>query len=189
MIYVLNLRHFKWLIMLLLLILILLLFVLSGRWFIRQIYPLKYSDYIFKYSKENQVDPYLTASIILVESKYYPNAVSKKGARGLMQIMPRTGEWVAQQLDLEGFHPDYLFDPEINIKIGTWYLSYLMKQFNGDLTLVLAAYNGGQGNVRDWLQQRNSNKENDLEDFPFRETRQYVIKINRVYKVYKRLYG
>jgi soluble lytic murein transglycosylase len=124
-----------------------------------------------------------------VESKYYPNAVSKKGARGLMQIMPRTGEWVAQQLDLEGFHPDYLFDPEINIKIGTWYLSYLMKQFNGDLTLVLAAYNGGQGNVRDWLQQRNSNKENDLEDFPFRETRQYVIKINRVYRVYKRLYG
>ncbi|HHY24560.1 MAG TPA: lytic transglycosylase domain-containing protein [Clostridiaceae bacterium] len=170
-------------------ILILFVFILvfSGRWYVRKIYPIKYKDYIFKYSEENGIDPYLTISVIFVESKFYPNAISKKGARGLMQIMPKTGEWIAEQIGIEDYQVDDLFDIETNIRLGTWYLAYLMKQFDGDLILVLAAYNGGQGNVREWLQQ--NQQVSDFDNFPYKETRDYVVKIDCVYKIYKGLYN
>ena len=171
------------------LILVLFIFILafSGRWYVRKIYPIKYKDYIFKYSEENGIDPYLTTSVIFVESKFYPNSISKKGARGLMQIMPKTGEWIAEQIGIEDYQVDDLFDIETNIRLGTWYLAYLMKQFDGDLILVLAAYNGGQGNVREWLQQ--NQQVSDFDNFPYKETRDYVVKIDCVYKIYKGLYN
>ena len=75
--------------------------MLTSRWYIRKIYPVKFKKHIIKYSKENGVDPYLVTSIIFVESKFYPKAVSKKGARGVMQIMPQTGEWVAEQIGIK----------------------------------------------------------------------------------------
>ncbi len=171
----------------LILILFSFIFVFSGRWYVRKIYPIKYKEYIIKYSEENGINPYLTTSIIFVESKFYPNAISKKGARGLMQIMPKTGEWVAEQMGIADYHPDDLFDAEINIRLGTWYLAYLMKQFDNDLILVLAAYNGGQGNVKEWLHQ--NEQFSDFDSFPYKETREYVIKINSVYKIYKGLYN
>jgi len=161
--------------------------ILFGRLYIRKVYPVKFKKHIIKYSEENGVDPYLVTSMIFVESKFYPKAVSKKGARGVMQIMPQTGEWVAEQIGIEDYHPDDLFDIETNIRLGTWYLAYLTRHFEGDLILVLAAYNSGQGSVRKWLKE---NQEPDnFNSFPFKETRAYVAKINCIYKIYKGLYN
>ena len=152
-------------------------------------YPMSYKNLINTYSKEFGVDPYLVAAIINVESSYDKMALSNKEARGLMQISPTTGRWAAEDLEIEDFTLDLLFEPEINIRIGTWYLDVLSKEFDDNIQLILAAYNGGSGNVTKWL-------ENDeycedgiyLKKIPFEETRDYVEKALKNYKVYKILY-
>lgn len=152
-------------------------------------YPLKYSNYIFKYSHENRIDPMLVAAVIYVESRFNTEAVSKKGARGLMQIMPETGQWAAGKLCIDDFDVDMLFEPELNIKLGTWYLSTLMKEYSGNMNLVIAAYNGGRGNVNQWLKTDTINYDgNNIEKIPFSETRLYVKKINSAYSIYKKIY-
>ncbi|MGI6143631.1 MAG: lytic transglycosylase domain-containing protein [bacterium] len=157
-------------------------------WFWRLLYPIHYEEIIFRYSRQFGVDPYLVTAVIRVESKYYPRALSSMGAVGLMQIMPETGQWVAENLGLEDFTPDSLYDPEINICIGTWYLASLQQEF-GDLALVLAAYNGGRGNVKRWLEkQKAEGKTAGLEGFPFPETRSYVVKVLNNYKRYQEIY-
>ncbi len=152
-------------------------------------YPMSYKNSINIYSKQFNVDPYLVAAIINVESSYDKTAISNKEARGLMQISPTTGQWAAEDLSIEDFSLDLLFEPEINIMIGTWYLNMLSDEFDHNIQLILAAYNGGSGNVRKWL-------ENDeycedgiyLKKIPFKETRDYVEKVLKNYKVYKILY-
>ena len=152
-------------------------------------YPMSYRNSINIYSKQFNVDPYLVAAIINVESSYDKTAISNKEARGLMQISPTTGQWAAEDLSIEDFSLDLLFEPEINIMIGTWYLNMLSDEFDHNIQLILAAYNGGSGNVRKWL-------ENDeycedgiyLKKIPFKETRDYVEKVLKNYKVYKILY-
>lgn len=152
-------------------------------------YPMSYKNSINTYSKEFGVDPYLVAAIINVESSYDKMALSNKEARGLMQISPSTGRWAAEDLEIEDFTLDLLFEPETNIMIGTWYLNMLSKEFDDNIQLILAAYNGGSGNVTKWL-------ENDeycedgiyLKKIPFEETRDYIEKVLKNYKVYKTLY-
>lgn len=152
-------------------------------------YPMSYRNSINIYSKQFNVDPYLVAAIINVESSYDKTAISNKEARGLMQISPTTGQWAAEDLSIEDFSLDLLLEPEINIMIGTWYLNMLSDEFDHNIQLILAAYNGGSGNVRKWL-------ENDeycedgiyLKKIPFKETRDYVEKVLKNYKVYKILY-
>jgi soluble lytic murein transglycosylase len=156
-------------------------------WFIRYLYPLKYQDYIVKYSQEYQMDPYMVAAVIKVESGFSPNVVSSKGAVGLMQIMPETATWAAEKMDMKDFKIETLVIPETNIKIGTWYLAKLLEEFNGDITLALAAYNGGRGNVREWLKsgQIRGSKEDNI---PFAETKDFVSKVKKAYKWYRKLY-
>jgi len=152
-------------------------------------YPLSYQDIIIKYCEKYDIDPYLVAAIINVESKYDKNAVSKKEARGLMQISPITGRWAAQEHNIKDFDLNMLFDPEINIMIGTWYLNILLNEFNGDLQLVLSAYNAGSGNVYKWLSNNQYSEDGTtLIDIPFEETRNYVEKVNQNLKIYKILY-
>ena len=117
----------------------------------KYVYPYKYAEYINKYSEEYKLDPYLVLAVIKTESNFDKTAVSKKDAKGLMQIMDTTGEWVAKELNINYFMPSMLFDPDINIKMGCWYLKNLQGEFNNNLDLVLAAYNGGSGNVNKWL--------------------------------------
>src|SRR5699024_4703950 len=124
---------------------------LLGLGFFATRYPVAYRAAIVKYSNENDIDPYLVASIINVESSYDKLAVSSKGAKGLMQISPQTGQWGSEVLGMDNYNESDLFDPDINIKIGSWYINRLLKEFNGDLDLTLAAYNAGSGNVRKWL--------------------------------------
>jgi len=154
----------------------------------RVVYPWPYREVVERYAKANGLDPYLVAAVIRVESSFRSSAVSPKGARGLMQIMPATGAWVALEMSLPNFHPDQLFDVELNIRMGTWYLRHLSLQFEHEL-VALAAYNGGRGNVKNWLAQGVwSGQEKDVERIPFPETRNYVWRVLRTQAIYRELY-
>lgn len=120
-----------------------------------------YGTLIYEKSKKYDVDPALVAAVIEQESRFRPRAKSPVGARGLMQLMPRTGRWMGAR---------NLYDPEQNVDAGVKYIAYLDKRFNGDLKKIVAAYNGGEGNV---MRYRGIP--------PFRETRQYVKKVMKNY--------
>lgn len=167
----------------------LIIIVLSSKVILKSFYPLKYEDLILKYSKEYGVNPNLVAAVIKAESKYNEKANSPKGAMGLMQIMPDTGKWIAETIGVENFNTEMLWDPELNIKMGTWYLNNLSEEFNGDILLIIAAYNGGSGNVTKWLNNEEYSKNGkELTDIPFKETKDYVRKVTQSSKIYKFLY-
>ena len=155
----------------------------------RCFYTLKYNEFISKYSAEYSLDPYLVAALIKAESNFDNNAKSQKDAYGLMQITAKTGQWAAEEMKISNFNYDLLYDPEFNIKMGCWYLSNLKKQFNGNMDVVLAAYNGGRGNVQKWLNNKeHSSNGSSLDYIPFKETDKYVKRVNTNYKIYKFLY-
>ena len=106
------------------------------------LYPIKYEEQVNKYCADYSVESTLAQAVIREESKFNEQATSNSGALGLMQIMPDTGEWIAQQLN-EDYGDDYLYDVDRNIRYGVWYLSELMLEFSGNKVLVLAAYNAG----------------------------------------------
>lgn len=156
----------------------------------KKFYPLKYEDSIIEYSEMYNVDPNLVAAVIKAESRYNAKAQSNKGAMGLMQIMPETGEWIAQSMGMDNFQLESLWDPDTNIKIGTWYLSELSNQFDGEYDLVIAAYNGGPGNVNKWLNDERYSKDGKtLEEIPFKETKNYVKGVSSNHRMYKYLYN
>lgn len=153
------------------------------------LYPLGYKDYINKYSKEYNLDPFLVASIINVESNYDKNAISSKNARGLMQIGATTGVWASEVLQIKSYNSEMLFEPETNIRIGSWYLNQLNKEFDNNLDLVLAAYNAGSGNVNKWLLDSSYSKNGeDLHTIPFKETKNYLKKVKWNHEIYSRVY-
>lgn len=155
----------------------------------RIMFPIKYGEYVREYSEKNNVDPFLVLAMIKVESNFNPKAVSPKNARGLMQIMPKTGQWGAQALKLDSYKLESLFEPDTNISIGCWYLNVLSKQFGDNTDLILAAYNGGSGNVNDWLKNKSySNSGKSLEKIPFKETEKYIKKVLNCRAIYKKLY-
>lgn len=160
-----------------------------GLVFLATRYPIGYRSAIVKYSREYQVDPYLVASIINVESKYDRYALSSKEAKGLMQIAPQTGEWASEVLGIENYNGDMLFDTDTNIRIGTWYIDRLFKEFDGKLDLVLAAYNAGSGNVTKWLADEELCSDGiNLDSIPFKETEDYLIRVKNSYKIYSNVY-
>jgi|GEM_PF-1650553 len=137
-------------------------------------FPKRYDDIVQNAAIAHGVSPALIHAVIQAESGYDKNAVSKAGAVGLMQIMPRTGRYIADLMGLE-FNIDMLVDPYYNINMGTFYLSRLMQRF--ELNNAIAAYNAGEGNVSKWIAQ-------GLETIPFPETRTYVRRV----LLYKRIY-
>lgn len=155
----------------------------------KTIYPIEHDEYIEKYSERFELDPWLVLAVIWVESKFDNTATSSKDARGLMQITPQTGQWASEKLKLEDYEDELLYDPEINIKIGSWYLDNLRTQFDGNFELVLAAYNGGSGNVTEWLGNKEySDDGRTLKKIPFEETENYVLRVFKTYDKYKELY-
>ena len=154
------------------------------------LFPLKYREHVLKYSDINGLDPFLVFAVIKAESGFNPRAVSGKNARGLMQIAEKTGEWAAKKLMLENYTPDSLYDPETNIRIGCWYIGVLMKEFGNNADLILAAYNGGSGNVSGWLKNKDYSDTGDrLDRIPFKETEDFVKRVKNYYSVYKNLYA
>ncbi len=178
-----------WVLFFLLTIYLLVFIINNSHWLKRKKYPLLYEEIIRKYASLYEVDPFMTASIIFIESRFDPTAISVKDARGLMQILPSTGEWVAESIGLSNYSDKQLLEPDVNIQIGCWYLSYLNSQFPNDKELVLAAYNGGIGNVNKWLSNREYSKDGkQLDRIPFVETRNYVEKVLDTYYIYKEVY-
>ena len=134
------------------------------------------------------VDPFLVWAVMRRESGFHPQAHSVANARGLMQIVPSTGTAIARELALEPPEPDQLFDPQINLKLGTWYLTQLLKRF-GHPVLGAAAYNAGPIAVLKWLERR-PDLPLDLfvELIPFKETRAYLRQVVADYFIYHQLY-
>ena len=156
---------------------------------LKYFYTLKYQDQVYKYSNEFNLDPLLIFAIVKVESSYDKYAVSPKGAKGLMQITDKTGIWAAEKLDIKNFSTTNLFDPEINVRLGCWYLNWLKTQYDGNMILAITAYNSGSGRVNEWLKdERLSKTGKTLEKIPFAETDKYVKKVLKEYKVIKYIY-
>ncbi|MBQ1225831.1 MAG: lytic transglycosylase domain-containing protein [Clostridia bacterium] len=149
-------------------------------------YPLEYKDEIEKASEEFDVPIERICAVIYVESRFDPSVTSSVGARGLMQIMPETFADVQKALKTD-YTDDDLYDPAVNIRAGTYYLSYLYKIL-GDWELVHAAYNAGIGNVWSWLDDDRYSKDGKLTDVPFSETKNYLKKVAIAKEKYKELY-
>lgn len=151
-------------------------------------YPVEYSEIIDENAEKYSLDPQLIAAIIKTESGYDETAVSQVGARGLMQIMPDTAQWSAQQMGIE-YKSEFLDDPEYNIEMGSFYIAYLINQFQNQ-DLAIAAYNTGASNVQAWIDDGTITWERDsLSAIPFQETRDYVVKVNRAKEVYDIFYA
>lgn len=144
---------------------------------LRVLYPIAHTADLVGLAVQNGLDPALVASVVRCESRFKASAVSPRGAIGLMQIVPETGAWIAQQLEIHGFEVDGLYNPAFNLRIGSWYLRYLLDRF-GDRNDALMAYNAGPSRVDEWLA-------GSGDVFP--ETRTYVERVVRslpVYRVY-----
>lgn len=175
---------------LILIVLVLAVLVFGAHHIARALYPVRYADYIEEYSEQFVLDPYLVMSIIKAESNFDSDAVSDKGAAGLMQITRPTAEWIAHKLELSDFsYEKDISDPELNICMGSYYIAYLVKMYEGDTELAIAAYNAGFNNVDNWLlKEEYSENGSTLDKIPFPETERYVNKVKNNYRIYKFLY-
>ena len=151
-------------------------------------FPMKYEDTIERCAQKYGLEESLVYAVINTESHFEEEAVSGKNACGLMQIMKPTAEWIAVKSGMTDYDENDLYDPDTNIELGCWYLSYLIKRYDNDMTLVIAAYNAGEGNVTKWLYDTNySGNGHDLDNIPFKETEEYVERVNFNKKVYEKL--
>ncbi len=153
----------------------------------RNAYPKEYEEYVEKYASQYGVPEYIVYAVIKTESGYDSGAVSEAGAVGLMQMMPDTFNWLTT-LTKENLDKGLLYDPETNIKYGTYYLSYLYLKY-GSWDTVYAAYNAGEGNVDQWLGEAlEADGAKKLGEVPFKETENYIKKVNKAAEIYDRLY-
>lgn len=183
-------KQVRWLIVMivLLIVLVVLAFVITDK-MQYQINPMKYQDLIQKYAHEYELDPYLVAAVIKVESNYRADAVSNRGAMGLMQVMPDTGAWIAPKIGMDGFENEMLLEPEVNIRLGCWYLKYLYDRFDGKMDAILCGYNAGHNATERWLQNPDYSSDGKTFDkIPASDAQKYVDKVNAAYETYQRLY-
>ena len=152
--------------------------------FVNRYYPLNYADIIEKFSEEYGLQPELVCALIHAESRFRADAVSRAGASGLMQIMEDTAYWLAPRAGLDDFDYGQILDPEVNIHLGTYYLSILIERFD-DIEAALCAYNAGRGNVTNWLGNPEYSSDGKTLDYiPYAETREYVQKVMKTQKIY-----
>ena len=157
--------------------------------FEKRSYPREYTEYVETYAEQYGVPETLIFAIIRTESSFDSGAVSSAGAVGLMQMMPATFAWLTDEILFDHLESGMLYDPETNIKYGTYLLSRYYDRY-GDWELAFAAYNGGPGNVDKWLEDpAYSDGEGGLKKIPFKETRNYVKKVADAWDTYERLYG
>jgi soluble lytic murein transglycosylase len=152
--------------------------------------PLRHEDIIRQQAQDKSLDPTLIAGIIYVESRFR-DQTSHAGAKGLMQLMPATADYIARKSGGTRFVQGDLADPQINISYGSWYLRYLLQHYHGNVALALAAYNAGEGKVDEWWRQATARGEtfSVATHIPFAETRAYVSKVLSARKSYRREYA
>jgi soluble lytic murein transglycosylase len=148
-------------------------------WYERIRYPLRYSQFVRVHADEHGLDPALVAAVIYQESKFRSSVVSSSGAIGLMQLTPATARGIAIRTGGSKFSTQDLYNPEINIRYGAWYLDNLFKKY-GNEELVLAAYNAGQGNVDRWRAHH--------QGIEFPETRAYIRRVEKLESIYRRVW-
>lgn len=171
-----------------LLVLILIgLILAAGNVLYVRLFPLEYEEIIEKYAAEYDVNPYLVYGLIHTESRFQESATSQAGAMGLMQITPETGQFIAKRLGIEDFQDKMLYEPEMNIRMGIYYLSYLEELFPVKETR-LAAYNAGPNRVRGWLLDPAIGSGEVLHSIPFEETNNYVDRVTLRETIYRILY-
>lgn len=155
----------------------------------RAMYPREYNDLVERYCAQFEVEESLAYAVIRTESGFDPSASSSLGARGLMQIMPDTFAWLQTKLpDTQYLDESLLYDPEINIRYGVFFLSILQQEF-GDDRLAVAAYHAGRGQVNRWIRDYGiAPGDWALEDIPSDVTGHYVGKVERARDVYVSLY-
>ena len=149
-------------------------------WFQRVRYPLKYEQIVRGHARNYQLDPALLAAVIYQESKFHSDAKSDSGAIGLMQLQPDTAKGIAIRTGGSRFQTSDLYDPELNVRYGSWYLRHLLDKYDDEKT-ALAAYNAGQRNVDEWRAEGKG--------IQFSETRAYVDRVEHLKGVYHDAYG
>lgn len=152
-------------------------------------HPLAYESLVRTTAANYDLDPALLASVIASESAFAADAVSPVGAIGLMQILPSTGESIANRRGIEDFDPATLSDPAVNLDFGAWYLRDLIDKYADHpqaLDLALAAYNAGQGNVDAWAE---GTPVGEAVVIPYPETRAYIAKVQRLETIYREAWG
>jgi soluble lytic murein transglycosylase len=149
-------------------------------WWERLWYPLRYEQIVRGHAENYSLDPALLAAVIYQESKFKRDARSTSGAIGLMQLLPDTAKGIALHTGGSAFRVDDLYDPEINVRYGAWYLRHLLRKYRDERS-ALAAYNAGQDNVDRWL--RNG------QEIEFSETRAYVDRVEELKEIYRNAYG
>ena len=147
-------------------------------------YPVLYTAEIIEAANVNSIPAPYIAAVIMAESSYNPAAISSVGARGLMQIMPDTGDWIAGKFD-ETCSEEALHDPTTNIRYGAWYLGFLMDRYNGDMCCATAAYHAGQGTVDRWLGDPEYSADGKtLDKIGYDSTNTYVNRVLKYYEYY-----
>jgi soluble lytic murein transglycosylase len=149
-------------------------------WFQRLWYPLRYEQIVRGHARNYSLDPALLAAVIYQESKFKADAQSRSGAIGLMQLLPDTAKGIALHTGGSAFQVADLYDPELNVRYGCWYLRHLLRKY-GDERTALAAYNAGQDNVDRWRRTGGGIR--------FAETRAYVNRVEDLKQIYRNAYG
>ena len=152
--------------------------------------PLRHEDIIRQQARDKSLDPSLIAGVIYVESRFR-DQTSHAGAKGLMQLMPATADYIARKSGGTEFVQGDLADPQINIAYGSWYLRYLLQHYHGNVALALAGYNAGEGKVDEWWQEAVARGEpfRVADHIPFPETREYVRDVLDARRAYRRDYA
>jgi soluble lytic murein transglycosylase len=151
------------------------------------LYPFPFLEPIETWSQERQLNPLLVTALIRQESRFMPGIESSVGAKGLMQVMPDTGSWIAKQIKLKQYQ---LNDPSDNIKLGTWYLDYTHQRYGGNSMLAVASYNAGPNAVAGWVEKKGLGDPDEfVETIPYNETKGYVKSVFENYWNYMRLYN
>lgn len=152
------------------------------------LYPICFEDIIREYALKYEIDPLLVMAMIREESRFNSWDESAAGARGLMQIIFSTAEWIAQKINIIDFNDEMLFSPKVNINLGCWYIHYLKEKFSNDYILMISGYNAGPGITDKWLERYDqSDLDNFVENIPYAETREHIKKVMKSYQMYKKL--
>ena len=158
--------------------------------FWQALFPMPFRDPLIRAAKLQSLDPNIVAALIRQESEFNPGALSPANAYGLTQIVPATGRELAERAGIRDFDTGMLFDPDINLKLGTAYLHSMLNQWNGRWEPTLASYNAGKGRVDEWLKFSSYREPAEfVESIPFTETREYVQAVLRNAELYRRIYG